>query len=83
MSEFFEDLIKHPVIIIIGILGSICSILGFFFYRSKRKNKLNGVEVGGDYVGGDRGRSGGSDTKNLLKNTKIKGRFTGGDDDSI
>lgn len=67
---------------IIGFVASLLSIWGIVVLRKKSriKNKLKNVKVGGDYTGGDHGEPLPEKQKieNDLKNSSIDGSYVGG-----
>lgn len=77
-------LFDNPYWKIIVAASVLLGIIGFFLKFSKYDilNKLKGVEIGGFFTGGSKGkRSTSKKIKNKLKNVTIKKDFTGGDKD--
>ena len=72
--------------VLIGIPASIIAIGTFIYNIIKRKrtikNKLEGVSIGKDFVGGDNKptKVTSKEIENDLKETNIQGNYTGGDE---
>lgn len=80
MNEFIGFLENNWFFSLFGFIASVITIFGLFRFSNKSSNTLNGSEVGGDFVGGNRNNPGNSKTKNKIKKTSIKGDYIGGDD---
>ena len=80
MNDLITKIANNPIISLVGLIASLITIYTFFKVLKKIKNKVSNSEIGGDFVGGDRGGANSENIDNLVSKTKIKGSYTGGHD---